>query len=33
VSRLRELGFNDVWNISGGIIAWAREIDPSMAEY
>jgi adenylyltransferase/sulfurtransferase len=33
VSRLRELGFNDVWNISGGIIAWAREIDPSMSEY
>jgi molybdopterin/thiamine biosynthesis adenylyltransferase/rhodanese-related sulfurtransferase len=33
VSKLRELGFDDVWNVSGGIIAWAREIDPSMAEY
>ena len=33
VSKLRELGFDEVWNISGGIIAWAREIDPSMAEY
>jgi adenylyltransferase/sulfurtransferase len=33
VSRLRELGFNDVWNVSGGIIAWAREIDPKMSEY
>ncbi len=33
VSKLRELGFEDVWNISGGIIAWAREIDPKMAEY
>jgi adenylyltransferase/sulfurtransferase len=33
VSKLRELGFNDVWNVSGGIIAWAREIDPTMAEY
>lgn len=33
VSRLRELGFENVWNISGGIIAWAREIDPKMAEY
>lgn len=33
VSKLREQGFEDVWNISGGIIAWAREIDPTMAEY
>lgn len=33
VSKLRELGFENVWNISGGIIAWAREIDPEMAEY
>ncbi len=33
VSMLREQGFEDVWNISGGIIAWAREIDPTMAEY
>jgi len=33
VSLLREEGFENVWNISGGIIAWAREIDPSMAEY
>ncbi|MCF7784962.1 MAG: molybdopterin-synthase adenylyltransferase MoeB [Prosthecobacter sp.] len=33
VSLLRDEGFEDVWNISGGIIAWAREIDPKMAEY
>jgi molybdopterin/thiamine biosynthesis adenylyltransferase/rhodanese-related sulfurtransferase len=33
VSLLREEGFENVWNISGGIIAWAREIDPTMAEY
>lgn len=33
VSLLREQGFENVWNISGGIIAWAREIDPTMAEY
>jgi len=33
VSLLRDKGFENVWNISGGIIAWAREIDPSMAEY
>lgn len=33
VTRLRELGFENVWNVSGGIIAWAREIDPAMSEY
>ena len=33
VSLLRDQGFENVWNISGGIIAWAREIDPTMAEY
>ena len=33
VSQLRDQGFENVWNISGGIIAWAREIDPTMAEY
>ncbi len=33
VNQLRALGFDDVWNISGGITAWAREIDSTMAEY
>jgi len=33
VTRLRELGFENVWNVSGGIIAWAREIDRAMPEY
>ncbi len=33
VAKLREQGFDDVWNISGGILAWAREIDPSIPEY
>jgi len=33
VTKLRELGFDNVWNISGGITAWAREIDPKMPEY
>lgn len=33
VGKLREHGFDDVWNITGGILAWAREIDPSIPEY
>jgi adenylyltransferase/sulfurtransferase len=30
---LREHGFSAVSNISGGINAWAEEIDPTMARY
>ncbi len=26
-------GFNNVYNLKGGIIAWANEIDPSMTKY
>lgn len=33
VGKLREHGFDNVWNITGGILAWAREIDPSIPEY
>ncbi|MEZ5387216.1 MAG: molybdopterin-synthase adenylyltransferase MoeB [Prosthecobacter sp.] len=33
VGKLRERGFDDVWNVTGGILAWAREIDPSIPEY
>lgn len=33
VGKLRERGFDDVWNITGGILAWAREIDPTIPEY
>jgi monothiol glutaredoxin len=31
--HFREHGFTDVWNIEGGIDAWAREIDPSVPRY
>jgi rhodanese-related sulfurtransferase len=30
---LRELGFRQALNLSGGIDAWAREVDPDMAVY
>ena len=26
-------GFNNVYNLKGGIIAWANEIDPSLEKY
>lgn len=30
---LQAAGFGPLWNVEGGIIAWAREIDPSMPQY
>jgi len=30
---LRAAGFPKLWNVEGGITAWAREIDPSMPRY
>lgn len=30
---LAEAGFDDLYNLSGGIDAWARDIDPEMARY
>ena len=30
---LARRGFDDVWNLSGGIDAWAREVDPSCPVY
>lgn len=29
----QEEGFNNLYNLKGGILAWAEEIDPSMAKY
>jgi adenylyltransferase/sulfurtransferase len=33
VKFLREAGFNKVKNLTGGILAWADEIDPSLVKY
>ncbi len=30
---LQNAGFENLFNVSGGIDAWAREIDPVMAKY
>ena len=31
--HFREHGFNDLYNVEGGIDAWSREIDPSIPRY
>jgi sulfur-carrier protein adenylyltransferase/sulfurtransferase len=33
VALLQEAGYTDVKNVAGGILAWSREIDDSVAEY
>ncbi len=33
VHFLRAQGFDRVWNLSGGIDAWSREVDPAMPRY
>lgn len=30
---LRDNGFDNAWNLAGGIDAWSRLIDPDMARY
>ena len=30
---LESIGFGDVINLSGGVAAWADEVDPAMARY
>ena len=30
---LREAGFENVWNLQGGIRAWIQRIDPSLTDY
>jgi sulfur-carrier protein adenylyltransferase/sulfurtransferase len=33
VQLLKEAGFQDVYNVKGGITAWSEEIDPSVPKY
>jgi len=33
VDNLRQLGFRKLWNLKGGINAWAEEIDPTLPKY
>jgi adenylyltransferase/sulfurtransferase len=33
VAFLRSAGFERVWNLRGGIRAWAEEVDPGMPKY
>jgi adenylyltransferase/sulfurtransferase len=33
LSLLREAGFRHLLNLRGGILAWAREVDPTMPTY
>lgn len=33
VALLRQAGFRKLWNLKGGILAWAREIDPALPTY
>ena len=33
VTALRQLGYDDVWNVQGGIQAWSERIDSSLPTY
>ena len=33
VAALREAGFDNAWNVAGGIFAWIDRIDPSLSKY
>jgi len=30
---LQQQGYRDVWNLSGGILAWSEQLDPSLTQY
>ena len=33
VNLLRQSGFENAWNVQGGILAWIDRIDPSLTRY
>jgi adenylyltransferase/sulfurtransferase len=33
VKAMRGAGFENVWNLNGGILAWIERIDPSLTKY
>jgi sulfur-carrier protein adenylyltransferase/sulfurtransferase len=33
VQFLQQHGFDEIYNLKGGILAWSREIDPSKPQY
>jgi len=33
VTALRQLGYEDVWNVEGGTLAWTERIDPDFPTY
>ena len=33
VRLLRQQGFQEVWNLKGGVLAWREEVDPSLEAY
>ncbi len=33
VAAMREAGFENVWNLQGGILVWIERIDPSLTPY
>jgi sulfur-carrier protein adenylyltransferase/sulfurtransferase len=33
LAQLRQLGFRKLWNLKGGITAWAEDVDRSLPRY
>lgn len=33
VRTLRRAGFDDVWNLAGGILRWSKDVDPTVPSY
>ena len=33
IQFLQKAGFKKLWNLKGGVLAWADEVDPSMPKY